>query len=120
MELKESYLDNSLAESWKLSEELYGSPKGFIVSDGMITDLDFGISPNPFRDLLNIKHDFEKETIIEIFDLTGKIIFRDIIHENNGAHIDTYSIQLGGLESGVYLIRLYNNKTSISQNIIKL
>jgi len=58
---------------------------------------DFSIYPNPVRDILNISTE-EKWTKAEIYDISGRIM--------RIVSLDSQSIDVSGLETGTYFIRL--------------
>jgi hypothetical protein len=90
-----------------------------------ITDLPSGeslkIYPNPVlnssvRIALNLGESSEVETILT--EIQGKYILSDRFHANTG--ISIHSVNLQGLNQGVYLIRVsWNNRTVIEKLIIK-
>ena len=71
--------------------------------------------PNPVKDNLNIDvGDDLNNYSIEIFDMLGRNVYK------NSTHKRIKSINLEGLTTGVYNIRLTNNRKQISKKIIKL
>ncbi len=74
---------------------------------------DFNISPNPMNDYAIITiPDSYKNSIIQLFDITGKIVFEDICSNQN-----KYTISKSQLAKGLYWLRL-SNESSISKKII--
>ena len=84
------------------------SGKGFLAN----------IYPNPFNDYLyvDMPKDINDDSVITIYDITGKIITEKNI-KNEGSHI---LIQLEkNLPNGVYFLKIYNNSTVNFYKIIK-
>ena len=74
----------------------------------------FVISPNPSKDKLNIKLPSANEDLkLEVFDLLGKLIYKGEITQLES------SINVFSWRSGVYLVRVSNNKTSQTKRFIK-
>lgn len=74
------------------------------------------IYPNPTKDKLNINMASDKNEIIlvKIQDLMGKLVYRDQFNSNRN-----YTINIGHLESGIYIISLDNNMIMQAFKIIK-
>lgn len=72
----------------------------------------FNINPNPFSDILNISSVYTIDKI-QIFDISGKLIFSDDINSNNT------SINVSTLNSGMYILKIYSNNKFITKKIIK-
>ena len=74
----------------------------------------FVISPNPSKDKLNIKLPSANEDLkLEVFDLLGKLIYKGEITRLES------SINVFSWRSGVYLVRVSNNKTTQTKRFIK-
>jgi len=74
----------------------------------------FVISPNPSKDKLNIKLPSANEDLkLEVFDLLGKLIYRGEITQLES------SINVFSWKSGVYLVRVSNDKTTQTKRFIK-
>lgn len=73
------------------------------------------IFPNPFNNLLNIETIAELNTFsIEIYNLTGKCVFKEIISDKNA------KFDLSSLSSGIYYIKNISAKSTFSKKLIKL
>ena len=74
----------------------------------------FTISPNPAKNKLNIKLSVEKNDLkIEVYDVLGKRVHKGLISQLES------SINVSNWKSGVYLVRLSNNKTTQTKRFIK-
>lgn len=71
--------------------------------------------PNPFKDILNIESisDLNNMTI-EIFELSGKSIFKEIVSEK------AIKLDLSNIPSGIYYIKTVFNNSSFLNKLIKL
>ncbi len=80
----------------------------------LIQDEDFVISPNPSKDKLNIKFQSVNEDLnLEVFDVLGKLIYRGEITQLES------SVNVSNWKSGVYLVRISNNKITHTKRFIK-
>ena len=72
--------------------------------------------PNPVSDELTIRHnDILKNARIDILDISGKVIKRvSSITDTN-----TVALNVSELESGVYFIKIFNKKETVTKQIIK-
>lgn len=81
------------------------SGKGIgIIEPNLVSD--FEIYPNPANNRLTIKSNEEEVQKVEIFDLSGNILFRAINYGDR--HIQ--NINLEQIKSGVYLISVHSEK----------
>jgi hypothetical protein len=79
-----------------------------------IQDEDFVISPNPAEDKLNIKLLSANENVkLEVFDVLGKLIYKGEITQLES------SVNISNWKSGVYLVRVSNNKSTQTKRFIK-
>ena len=76
-----------------------------------ITEISSKLYPNPVENLINIQSE-NIITKVEVYDVLGKIILK-----NSDTNI--LIIQLPFLNSGIYLIKLYSNKSVENHRIIK-
>jgi xyloglucan-specific exo-beta-1,4-glucanase len=82
------------------------------VSDEVtLNDIDFVIYPNPVtNDVLNIKHNHQNKLNYEIYNVVGGIVKKgDLINDN---------IDVSNLAANVYLIRLFNEKETVTKKFI--
>ena len=70
------------------------------------------ISPNPAHD--NVRIESPISGLLQIIDLTGKTVYSSTITENSSESLPTQN-----LERGLYLIRVINKSTSLTQKFIK-
>ena len=80
-------------------------------SNSYSLDSYFNIYPNPFTDFLKIDSSFSEIIKYEIFDTYGKLI-------QNG-NIDFGMLNLTNLNSGIYILKLYNGADFITKKIFK-
>lgn len=77
-------------------------------------DNNFKISPNPSKDKLNIKLPSSLENItLEVFDVLGKRIHKSTITKLEA------SIDVSHWKTGVYLVKISNEKESQTKRFIK-
>jgi len=74
----------------------------------------FTISPNPGKNNLNIKiSEKQSDLRLEVFDVLGKRVYRGLVTQLES------SINVSNWKSGVYLVRLSNDKTTKTKRFIK-
>jgi hypothetical protein len=74
----------------------------------------FVISPNPSKDKLNIKlPSANKNLKLEVFDVLGKLIYKEEITELES------SVNVSNWKSGVYLVRVSSDKGTKTKRFIK-
>ena len=78
------------------------------------TTFSYSIYPNPVTDYLFIDIDSEEVISIQVFDMTGSVLYEQDISSQ------TTEIHMSGLSEGLYLVRLSTGKESISKRIIKI
>ena len=75
--------------------------------DEINNNFDFNCSPNPAKNILNIRtNGFVDNVNIEIFDGFGKIVHKEIINFSN--FTNSSSINLSTFENGMYFIKIYD------------
>ena len=75
------------------------------------------IYPNPATDQVSI--DFGQTvaaTSVMLFDLTGKLVYSETIDNTDS---QTHTINLSSLRKGLYLIRISNDRFSVTEKVIK-
>ncbi|MDH7914152.1 endonuclease [Winogradskyella sp. SYSU M77433] len=70
------------------------------------------IYPNPVKSNLNIELNSTEETLVEIYSILGKRVLKTQINSSD-------SINLQTLKSGVYILKLTQNNSSVSKKLIK-
>tara|TARA_Y100001968_G_C19050302_1_gene568825 strand:- start:206 stop:691 length:486 start_codon:yes stop_codon:yes gene_type:complete len=63
--------------------------------------------PNPNSGTFNVKHNLNKELIVQCFSITGKLIYFSILNDSKNI------IELNDIEPGVYILKIKNNKQVI-------
>lgn len=74
------------------------------------------IYPNPSKGIYNIAMGTITPKTIEVFDLTGKIIFSRKDFQNSGSEI---KIDLSAVSSGIYFVKIASENQSVARRIIK-
>jgi hypothetical protein len=70
--------------------------------------------PNPSNELININFDEDQLSKLELYDITGKLLFKKELNTN------TYALNIANYPSGTYLVKIYNqNNASLNKKIIK-
>ena len=70
--------------------------------------------PNPSNELINISFDQDQLSKLELYDITGKLLFKKELNTN------TYALNIANYPSGTYLVKVYNqNNASLNKKIIK-
>ncbi|MBN2166761.1 MAG: RICIN domain-containing protein [Marinilabiliaceae bacterium] len=70
--------------------------------------------PNPVIDVLNIDIPGEiKNAEVKIFDISGKMILNTLIT------VEKTEVDLSGLKTGIYMVQINNNNSSVTKKIIK-
>ena len=75
---------------------------------------EFSISPNPAKRELNItleKND--KAVSLEVFDVLGKRVYKGLITKLE------YSVNVSNWKSGIYLVRISDDKSTQTKRFIK-
>lgn len=89
--------------------------EGTLSTPSFEEQLDFSISPNPVTSQLNVViPNTTTETSIKVFDILGKQIYNTV-----STNTQTTSINVSSWNSGIYLIKLFNNDGSIVKRFIK-
>ena len=78
---------------------------------------EISIYPNPITAEFNIELPMNFEGKIEIRDITGKLVYEEIIEQNNWGNIETkYALSLPNhIENGNYLISIISNDFTIQR-----
>ena len=70
--------------------------------------------PNPSNELININFDEDQLSKLELYDITGKLLFKKELNTN------TFALNIANYPSGTYLVKVYNqNNASLNKKIIK-
>jgi hypothetical protein len=90
-----------------------------IITAKAINSSDFvAVSPNPFGSEFAIKFDFDlkSETLVEIIDMNGRIVFTKNISPNSL----TNNLSVNEIKSsGIYVLKITNNEINFEQKIVK-
>lgn len=74
---------------------------------------EFTISPNPSKSKLNVFLPSNEEMNIEVFDVLGKRVYKGIISQMSS------SVNVSNWKSGVYLVRVFNDRITQTKRFIK-
>jgi len=85
-----------------------------VPKDNTIYSDKVNIYPNPASDLINIVFETEtdKESVFELYDITGKIILSNKIQ----AKTTFYSINLNAVKAGIYYYKLIKTDELLANN----
>ncbi|BAO55025.1 T9SS type A sorting domain-containing protein [Nonlabens marinus] len=97
--------------------------EGVVLDNVMITgksaqksakqDLLFSVYPNPSNGVFNIKWQMEAEYSYSVSDLTGKIIL-----QSDNSNAKTSQMDLTGVATGMYFLKITSNGTSAAKKLI--
>lgn len=91
--------------------EVWGEPYYVSIDENSFINQNFNIFPNPATD--NITIATSKKSSIEILNINGQII-KTIINDNGD-----FSIDIGDLPSGIYIVKAKTDKKILAGKIIK-
>ena len=86
----------------------------------LVNFLKVTVYPNPINNDLNIGFNlpFSDNVSLEIYDYSGRLLIKkDLGRQDKGNHLHQLSIK--ELKSGIYVLNIIGDKSSISKNIIK-
>ena len=85
-----------------------------ILGDNDLIASTVSLYPNPSNELINISFGKDRLSMIELFDITGKLLFKKELNAN------TYALNIANYPSGTYLVKVYNqNNAFLNKKIIK-
>ncbi len=85
-----------------------------ILGDNDLIAPTVSLYPNPSNELINISFGMDRLSMIELFDITGKLLFKKELNAN------TYALNIANYPSGTYLVKVYNqNNAFLNKKIIK-
>jgi hypothetical protein len=111
---------------WEVTEVIPGFPTGrweFLHGNlgedvTIITGIDniesttARVYPNPSSDEINISIDKGQLQAIEIYNLTGSLVFKTNLNSNN------IKLKIDSYPSGIYLMRIFDQKNEVTNSII--
>ncbi len=71
------------------------------------------ISPNPAKDILNIRLNQTQNTEIRIYDIRGQLLMQKTMHEKHN------QINIQNLPAGIYILKIKQNGESLRKKFIK-
>jgi hypothetical protein len=74
------------------------------------------VYPNPVTDVLHLNTDVTESTLLQLTDITGKVVYTKTLLARSAA---VQEINLSALPAGMYVLSLRNNKTSHTSKILK-
>lgn len=104
LQLISTSLDNSLASSW-MASDVSLSNNSFILKGMMVF-------PNPVSTVLTISSE-EQIREVEVYDMSGKKL-----HSENQS-TDTATIDFSSYASGIYFVKVFNDRGNRTEKIIK-
>jgi hypothetical protein len=102
---------NDMWHEWTHTNILLVSPNLSGI-ENVATENSISIYPNPVKNELRIENGELKINNVELFDLTGKIIFNFQFSTIN-------SINVSALPQGIYLVKITTDKRIITKKIVK-
>lgn len=85
--------------------------------DPLLSDLDVSLYPNPNQGRFQVNfNDLRQDADLQVFDLTGKEIYKKYVENPNGSHEEI--IDLGEVSQGVYLFRLTVGDYQMTKRLI--
>jgi hypothetical protein len=78
-------------------------------------EMTFAVYPNPNNGQFFISSSFTGETIIEVLDMTGKIVLAEQGHLNTNT---VYEVNVGGVADGMYIVRIQSENSVSTQSIV--
>ena len=111
LELITADLDNSLAESWNCIN-INGSPNA-INSLEPADDPENSsliLYPNPVQNILYITGDDSEDYDVEVFSVLGQLVL---------SVVNVTQIEVGGFNSGLYLIKITSENSTQVKRIVK-
>lgn len=101
------------------SNGCYGSSTYSFFSIGieeLPTGFEFGLYPNPAKDVVNLKMEYSEAISISLFvsDLSGKILYQENLKFEGGT---IHQIDLSNFPQGIYVFRLEGANISISKKV---
>jgi len=106
LRLKNTSLDNSLAENWEASSDIITTVEENAANGS------FTLYPNPVRDILHINAEAEISSIC-IYDTRGAIL---LTQEVNSQETE---IDIGTLTPGIYIVRIFTGEGSFPRMVVK-
>jgi PKD repeat protein len=86
--------------------------KNTVGIDELSVNSTFAVYPNPAKESINILCDKSQYGTIELFDVTGKLVYNGLVNNSNTV------IPVEQLQSGVYTIQLSNDNYTSQQRLI--
>tara|TARA_B100000925_G_scaffold286352_1_gene263907 strand:- start:81 stop:2939 length:2859 start_codon:yes stop_codon:yes gene_type:complete len=90
--------------------KIYGNQASTTLSNTFLDDINLILSPNPSFDFITINKDAD---LIEIYEITGK----KLLSFNNV--IENQQLDINQLQTGYYIVKVYDNEYVESRNLIK-
>lgn len=85
-----------------------------ILGDNDLIVATVSLYPNPSNELINISFGEDQLSKLELYDITGKLLFKKELNAN------TYALNIANYPLGTYLVKVYNqNNASLNKKIIK-
>lgn len=107
-QITDSTLELPINSFYKLIEQPY-----VIVPEYRLFENNFEVYPNPATSSVSIRKNNDENFVLKVFDLNGRMVYRKIIVTR------ICSINLQDFENKTFLFVFSNNKTSITEKILK-
>ena len=111
LELITADLDNSLAESWNCIN-INGSPNAINSLEPAVDPENSSLTlyPNPVQNILYITGDDSEDYDVEVFSVLGQLVL---------SVVNVTQIEVGGFNSGLYLIKITSENSTQVKRIVK-
>ena len=96
-------------------EFVHGNVGADVTNTAGIDDIEpatASVYPNPSSDVINISIDKGQLQAIEIYSLTGNLVFKTNLNSNN------FKLKIDNYVSGTYLLRIIDEKNEVTNSII--
>jgi len=104
-------LDNSLAESWNCIN-INGSPNAINSLEPAVDPENSSLTlyPNPVQNILYISGDDSEDYDVEVYSVLGHLVL---------SVVNVTQIEVGGFNSGLYLIKITSDNSTQVKRIVK-
>jgi len=111
LELITADLDNSLAESWNCIN-INGSPNAINSLEPAVDPENSSLTlyPNPVQNILYITGDDSEDYDVEVYSVLGQLVL---------SVVNVTQIEVGGFNSGLYLIKITSDNSTQVKRIVK-
>ena len=110
-----SVTGNYSSTNSKIGQGFQQPTMGRLLIKGLNSAISSTIYPNPFENQITISYSLQELVSITVFDMAGKLIYKNKISFELGDR----SIDVSNLKSGVYLVQLQSKSNTSYSKIVK-